>query len=252
MRACTVSDARLDALVADSSATLVGWFVSRRETPLSPSQREAAVWLALQRRAQRLHAPPPLFAVLSAQQPRGGEPSSTQYAFFAPPDDAHVAPQPLGVVVNNHGSAPQPRDAPSPLASALWHPVLEGVGGGGAWGALEASAAHGASKMRATFEAALERAEQLCLEVERADDELFMQRERFLARIRRGRETSGDHTSLLSDAGVDVLSQLSSCDGVASDTEPLEGGATGYVPPPVTPDPGLGSIFDVLLEKTSS
>jgi len=169
-------DALARLLRAADDAPLLGWFVARRASPLTPSARETEVWRSLQRRAARLALPPLLFALVSSDQPADGQPYSTQFVFFAPPEAPQQTPSPLPVTVLNVGSARSARrvpDAPSP--STGWHPLLDGTA---SWRALEAAAAQGAEQTCGAYEAALQRATALCLEVERADDALHASRER--------------------------------------------------------------------------
>jgi hypothetical protein len=76
----------------------------------------------------------------------------------------------------NVGSARSARRVPdAPAPSTAWHPLLDGTA---PWRALEAAAAQGAEQTCGAYEAALQRASALCLEVERADDALHAIRER--------------------------------------------------------------------------
>lgn len=171
-----VDEDALARLLHAADAPLLGWFVARRASPLTPSARETEVWRSLQRRAARLAQPPPLLALVCSDQPADGEAFSTQFVFFAPPEAPHQPPTPLSVTVLNVGSARSARrvpDAPSPTTS--WHALLDDTA---PWRALEAAAAQGAEQTCGAYEAALQRATALCIDVERADDALYASRER--------------------------------------------------------------------------
>ena len=244
---CVDEDA-LARLLAAADAPMLGWFVARRASPLTPSVRETEVWARLQQRASRLGLSPPLFGLIGSDQPADGQPFSTQFVFWAPqPDAPQQLPTALPVTVLNVGGAPGHRGPePSALPSS-WHPLLDGAAGTDAaapWRALEAAAVHGAEQTRVAFESALERATALCLEVERADDALHASRER--ARLKAAeleeelaRETLSDDDATLATAAVELR-----------DTDAPQ---TAYEPPPVllsdvTAAPvGAPSILDEIL-----
>ena len=240
-------EALASLLRATDGAPMLGWFVARRASPLTPSMRETEVWKQLQRRATHLKLPPPLFALVCSDHPTDGQPFSTQYVFLAPqPDAPQQPPTALPVAVLNVGAA---RRAPEASAlSAGWHPLLDsGAAGTDAtapWRALEASAAQGAEQTRGAFEAALQRATALCLEVEAADDALHASRER--ARLSAAaldeelaKETLSDDDALLTAGAVELRD---------SDAQP-----TAYEPPPVLlADAAAPSILDEILADERS
>jgi hypothetical protein len=181
VRACAeAAFARLAS--ASDGAGVVGWLVARRATPLWPSQREAAVWRALRQQLCALASP--LFAVVSGEQPLTGEPFSSQYVVFAAPGgaDEGLQPQPLPCTILNYGRGAPPRTAASgaahaPLDEPRWHPLMDGgAADGEPWLALERAATASAASTRVAFDAALERATALCLDLERAEDELHARR----------------------------------------------------------------------------
>jgi hypothetical protein len=262
------AEARLAALCrAGGGAPLVGWFVARRATPLTPSLREAVVWRALQQRNTAAASPSssavpltPLFGVFGGEQPLSGEPFSSTYVFFAPGGQGAL---PLSIL--NFGRAAPPRAAAPQLAPPSWHPLLDGDAGAldavappPPWRALEAAAHAGAAQARAAFDAALARGEALCREVEAADDALQAR----LAQRRSATEAAAAALTPLPEppeaqpepaadaeraASACGLDELSSAGDVLSDAEPLDDGEAGllYVPPLLTP---ARSIFDELLQ----
>ena len=189
-----VDEDALASLLNAADGPLLGWFVSRRASSLTPSVRETEVWRQLCRRATRLGTSPPLFGLVCSDQPTDGEPFTAQYVFLAP-SEPH--PTPLLVSVVNVGVARRLPEAPAP--SSGWHPLLNGPSGSGdataPWRALEAAAELGAEQTRSAVESALERAAALCLEVERADDALHASR---------ARRNAAEHDELATDAPVSL------------------------------------------------
>jgi hypothetical protein len=236
------SDAGFARLLrASDGARVVGWFVARRGTPLLPSQRETAVWRALQRRAADGAGPAPLFAIISGEQPEAGEPFSSQFLFLAAP-----ACLPLAVRVLNYGAAAPPRARADAPAAPRWHPLLDGDGDAAAsWRALEATAVANAATARSTLEAALGRAALLCQDVERADDvlqarlaELRLQREAALEALEPCHSevgTSGEELSAADEAEAEAAELLDDAPLVLAQPGP-DDPPLAYTPPQLVPD----------------
>ena len=216
---CVDEDA-LATLLSAADGPLLGWFIFRRASSLTPSARETEVWRQLSRRATRLGTPQPFFGLVCSDQPADGEPFTAQYVFLAP-SEPHPTPLPVSVV--NVGSVAPRRLPEAPAPSFGWHPLLNGPAGSddaaAPWRALEVAAALGAEQTRNAVEAALERATALCLEVERADDALQASRERV-------RRIAAEHDEL--DAPV----SLSDDESLAAEATKMPHPAA-YEPPPV-------------------